>query len=144
MGHYKKMDEPKVIATAGIEQVGGDNNWHHLETRHQPGWPACPSSWTRTQPLLLYRSNVIGASTIVKAENLSLYFGSSDSFPLNQRPEYMGLCSYEVSIRALGDTIEMSSTPAVDLEARSNTDTKGGDCTPNLCVNPGIVMEYAV
>ena len=131
MRHYKKLDEPKVIATAGIEQAATTTGtiWRHIINQAGRPVPVCITTMVVPGPLLFHRSNVVEASTIFKAENLSVYFGSSASFPLNQHPEYMGLCSYDVSIRALRVTIDMSSTPAVDLDARSSAYTKEGDST---------------
>ncbi|CAN0395694.1 unnamed protein product, partial [Laminaria digitata] len=57
------------------------------------------------------------------------------------------MCSYDVTLHALGGAIKTPSTPAVALAAHVSANTKAGKYTskefPKLCVKSGIAMDYA-
>ena len=85
-------------------------------------------------------------STILETGNAHLQFDSSTSLPITQHPEDKGVCSYDVFLRTLGDTADVSSTPAVVPAAQARNDANRGVCTveeiQELCTNSGIAMEH--
>ena len=87
-----------------------------------------------------------GVSTILETGNPHLQSDSNASRPLTQNPEDNGVCCYDVFLRALGGTVDASSTPAVVPAAQASNDANRGNCTlkeiQEFCANSVIAMKH--
>lgn len=121
-GGFVKLEEPKIIVTAGNENV--------FATTTGPGWTYIIDQtgqrvpvWVSDMVVPALERNLFscvkalhsGLSTISEPGNSHLQFNGDTSLPLNQRPEYKGLWPYRAILRARGSTIETAPTTPPDI-----------------------------
>ena len=134
MVEYRKLEQPKPIETAGNKQVFATATGKicgHIINKSGPPIPV--RIFVMIVPGMgrhLFssaRAMKSGVSTILETGNPHLQFDNKTSLLLNQHQKDAGMCSFDVSLRALDGVTygrsEKPSTPSVALPAQVSADT---------------------
>ena len=119
MRDYKKLKDPKTIITNGkkVFATATGTIWGYIIDQAGKRVPVRISAMfvpgLGRNVFSSIKAMQSGVSTILETGNPRMQFDSSTSLPLTQHPENKGVCSYDVFLRTLGDTADMSSAPAV-------------------------------
>ena len=116
-----------------------DSNGKNLRIHHQPTKTAYPCTHRRnggcrdgSPPFFSARAIKSGVNTILETGNPHLQFDRKTSLLLNQHKEDAGMCSFDVSLRAMDGVTYVKpkntlSTPLVALAAQATADPGTGD-----------------
>ena len=134
MAEHQKLDQPKPIVTAGNKTVFATATrkiCRHIT--NQSGQPIPVRIFVMLVPgkgrhLFSARAMQSAVNTILETGNPHLLFGSKTSLLLNQNEEDAGMCSFDVSLRAMdgltqGKSKKTPSTSSVTLAAQASADT---------------------
>ena len=133
MAEYQKLDQPKLILTGGNKTVFATATGEICGHINRSGQPIPVRIFVMVVPgmgrhLFSARAMKSGVNTILETGNSHLQFDRKTSLLLNQHEEDAGLCSFDVSLRAMdgvtyGKSEKTPSTPSVALAAQASADT---------------------
>ena len=153
MRDYKKLKEPKTIMTNRNKKVFATATgtiWGYIIDQTGKRVPLCISAMfvpgLGRNVFSSIKAMQSGVSTILETGNPQLHSDSNTSHPHIQHPEGKGVCSYDVFLRTLGCTAELSSTPAAVPAAQAINDANRDDWTfketQEFCTNSSLAMDY--